>query len=188
MVFDIADGATRFPPPLPRSERGVQALRRVNIRDNVKGVTTAPRYSIVGDRAPIFWAGCAAISAGVLLHVPMLGMAHSMGNHLSGMPMDPWMYGGMALIAFGVPAACYGALPRPRTRHLDAAGTLYEAPNATPLGGGVAVQGLAFAGLVPTLGGAALGLLLPMGLSALLVGYAGRETRGRSLRELEAAA
>ena len=52
--------------------------------------------------------------------------------------------------------------------------------------GGVAVQGFALIGLIPTLGGAALALLTPMGLSALLVAYAGRETRGRSLRELEA--
>jgi putative MFS transporter len=52
--------------------------------------------------------------------------------------------------------------------------------------GGVAVQGFALVGLIPTLGGAALALLLPMGLSAALVAWAGRETRGRSLRELEA--
>ena len=52
--------------------------------------------------------------------------------------------------------------------------------------GGVAVQGLALFGLIPTLGGAALALLVPMGLSAALIAWAGRETRGRSLRELEA--
>jgi putative MFS transporter len=52
--------------------------------------------------------------------------------------------------------------------------------------GGVAVQGFALAGLIPTLGGAALALLVPMGVSAGLVAWAGRETRGRSLRELEA--
>jgi putative MFS transporter len=52
--------------------------------------------------------------------------------------------------------------------------------------GGVAVQSFALAGLIPTLSGAALGLLLPMALSGVLVAYAGRETRGRSLRELEA--
>ena len=51
--------------------------------------------------------------------------------------------------------------------------------------GGVAVQGFALIGLIPTLGGAALALLVPMAASAGLVGYAGRETRGRSLRELE---
>jgi putative MFS transporter len=52
--------------------------------------------------------------------------------------------------------------------------------------GGVAVQGFALAGLIPTLGGAALALLLPIGASAALIAWAGRETRGRSLRELEA--
>ena len=41
-------------------------------------------------------------------------------------------------------------------------------------------------GLIPTLGGAALALLVPMGASAVLIAWAGRETRGRSLRELEA--
>jgi len=52
--------------------------------------------------------------------------------------------------------------------------------------GGVAVQAFALVGLIPTLTGAALALLAPMLLSAVLVAYAGRETRGRSLRELEA--
>ena len=66
---------------------------------------------IIGERAPIFWAACVAISLGVLLHLPMLAMAHRMGNHLSGMPMDAEMWAGMALILIGVPAAIYGALP-----------------------------------------------------------------------------
>jgi MFS transporter, putative metabolite:H+ symporter len=52
--------------------------------------------------------------------------------------------------------------------------------------GGVAVQGFALIGLIPTLGGAALALLVPMLASAFLISWAGRETRGRSLRELEA--
>ena len=53
--------------------------------------------------------------------------------------------------------------------------------------GGVAVQGFAIVGMIPTFSGTALALLGPMGLSALLVAHAGRETQGRSLRELEAA-
>jgi putative MFS transporter len=52
--------------------------------------------------------------------------------------------------------------------------------------GGVAVQAFALVGLIPTLTGAAVALLAPMLLSGGLVAYAGRETRGRSLRELEA--
>jgi putative MFS transporter len=51
--------------------------------------------------------------------------------------------------------------------------------------GGVAVQAFALLGFIPTLAGGAAALLVPMLLSVGLVGYAGRETRGRSLRELE---
>jgi putative MFS transporter len=91
------------------------------------------RPSIIGERAPIFWGACAAISLGVVLHLPMLAMAHSMGNHLAGMPMDAQMWFGMALIILGVPAAIYGALPKHRTPHGSHAGTNFEAPDTTPL-------------------------------------------------------
>ncbi len=53
--------------------------------------------------------------------------------------------------------------------------------------GGVAVQGFALVGLIPTLGNAALLLTVPMAASAAMIAWAGRETRGRSLRELEQA-
>ena len=90
--------------------------------------------SVVGERAACFWTGCAAISAGVVLHVPMLVQAHHMaGNRLAGMPMDPAMIVGMGLILLGVPLACWGALPKRRTPHGDAAGTSFEAPDSTPL-------------------------------------------------------
>jgi MFS transporter, putative metabolite:H+ symporter len=92
------------------------------------------RASIIGERAPIFWGACLAIAAGVLMHLPMLAMAHSMGNHLAGMPMEPGMWAGMALIILGVPAAIYGALPKERTKHGAHAGTSYEAPDSTRLG------------------------------------------------------
>jgi putative MFS transporter len=52
--------------------------------------------------------------------------------------------------------------------------------------GGVAVQAAAMLGAIPTLGGAALALLGPMAVAALLVARTGRETHGRSLRDLEA--
>jgi putative MFS transporter len=51
--------------------------------------------------------------------------------------------------------------------------------------GGVTVQAFALGGFIPTLGGAALALLAPTLLSAGLTSWAGRETKGRSLRELE---
>ncbi|HET9397851.1 MAG TPA: MFS transporter, partial [Sphingomicrobium sp.] len=94
----------------------------------------AGQHSIIGERAPIFWAACIAISIGIILHLPMLAMAHRMGNHLSGMPMDSGMWFGMALIVMGVPAAIYGALPKHRAPHGSHAGTSYEAPDSTPLG------------------------------------------------------
>ena len=119
--------------------------------------------SIVGERWPLFWAGCAAISLGVALHLPMLSMAHRMGNHLSGMPMDGWMYVGMALIAIGVPAAIYGALPKHRTTHADNAGTMFEAPDETSLGRWhAAVLVVLTLGLViDTMKPATLGFVLP---------------------------
>ena len=93
----------------------------------------ARQNSIIGERAPIFWGACAAITVGVLLHLPMLAMAHRMGNHLYGMPMDTEMWVGMAFIILGVPAAIYGALPKHRAPHGSHAGTSFEAPDSTPL-------------------------------------------------------
>jgi putative MFS transporter len=91
--------------------------------------------SIAGDRAPVFWGACAAIAIGVALHQPMLAMAHHSGNRLAGMPMEPHMWAGMALIVLGVPAAIFGALPRRRAGHGAQAGTSFEAPDSTPLNG-----------------------------------------------------
>lgn len=119
--------------------------------------------SIVGERAPLFWGGCAAIAAGVLLHLPMLAMAHRMGNHLAGMAMDPGMWIGMALIVLGIPAAVYGALPRSRAPHGAHAGTQYEAPDSTPLGRWhAAVLAVLILGLViDVMKPATLGFVLP---------------------------
>jgi MFS transporter, putative metabolite:H+ symporter len=51
------------------------------------------------------------VSIGVLLHLPMFWMAHSNGFILAGMPMDPGMLVGMALIVGGIIGAAYGLLP-----------------------------------------------------------------------------
>jgi len=56
-----------------------------------------------------------------------------MGNHLAGMPMDPMMLIGMALIIGGVPLACWGALPRHRFGRNAGEAIDYEAPDDTPL-------------------------------------------------------
>ena len=59
-----------------------------------------------------FWAGCLAVTAGVLLHLPMFLMGRSMGYRLAGMPMDNGMLAGMGLIIIGCAATAYGLLPR----------------------------------------------------------------------------
>ena len=124
--------------------------------------TIRPR-SVVGERWPLFWAGCLAIGAGVLLHLPMLAMAHSMGNHLSGMPMGGAMYLGMALIGIGVPASIIGALPKHRPDRRASAGVAFEAPDTTPLSPShLAVLLVLTLGLViDTMKPATLGFVLP---------------------------
>lgn len=65
---------------------------------------------ILADRRH-FWAfaaGSAAVTAGVLLHLPMLWMGHDQGFRLVGMPMDAGMWWGMVLICAGIAIAAFG--------------------------------------------------------------------------------
>ncbi len=114
-----------------------------------------------------FWAGCAAVSAGVLLHMPMYGESLKGGHHMSDMPVGMDMILGMVLIAIGVAAACYGALPeRHRSLAEGHSPMRYEAPDETPLGRAhyltllVLILGL----VIDTMKPATLGFVLP-GLS-----------------------
>ena len=111
----------------------------------------------------IFWAASVAISLGVVLHLPMLVEAHHMGNRLVGMESDPAMLFGMALIFIGVPTAIYGALPPRIARHSAAAGTLYEAPDDTPLGRwhGAVLAVLTLGLVIDVMKPATLGFVLP---------------------------
>ena len=59
-----------------------------------------------------FVGGCVAVTAGVLLHLPMFMMGREMHYQLAGMPMDTGMLVGMGLIIAGVLTAAYGLLPR----------------------------------------------------------------------------
>lgn len=59
-----------------------------------------------------FWVGCAAVTAGVLAHVPMFLMGREMHYRLAGMPMDDAMLWGMAAIVGGLALAAYGLLPK----------------------------------------------------------------------------
>lgn len=140
------------------------------------GRVTAP--SIIGARAPIFWLGCLSITVGVALHLPMFADSMAMGGHMAHMPMDPWMIVGMALIVIGVPLACYGALPKQRSRHSATAGTTYEAPDSTPFTRAHAMVLLVlFFGLViDTMKPATLGFVIPgmareYGISQAMAAY-----------------
>lgn len=73
---------------------------------------------IFGNRIA-FYVGCAAIAAGVLLHMPMFISGAPMGFQLAGMPMDPEMLVGMALIVAGLIAAVYGIYPSAKMRRAD---------------------------------------------------------------------
>jgi len=69
--------------------------------------------STLSDRRAL-WAfilGVLAVTAGVLLHMPMFLMGRMTNYRLAGMPMGTDMYIGMALIVAGVGIAAYGLLP-----------------------------------------------------------------------------
>jgi putative MFS transporter len=59
-----------------------------------------------------FWAGTAAVTGGVVLHLPMYFSAADMNYHLNGMAVDLPMKAGMALIMVGLAATLYGLFPR----------------------------------------------------------------------------
>jgi putative MFS transporter len=56
--------------------------------------------------------GTAAISTGVLLHVPDFVSASDMSYRIAGMAMSGWMKVGMGLIVVGIASAGYGLFPR----------------------------------------------------------------------------
>ena len=58
-----------------------------------------------------FWLGTAAVTAGVVLHLPMYFGSRDMDFHLAGMPVDGPMKAGMALVLAGLAATFYGLIP-----------------------------------------------------------------------------
>ena len=59
-----------------------------------------------------FWLGCAIVTIGVAMHVPMYAMGRDMHYVLADMPMTDAMRWGMAAIVLGILLAGYGLLPR----------------------------------------------------------------------------
>lgn len=63
-------------------------------------------------RSIVFRAGVVAVTAGVILHLPMYVEAREMGFRLAGMPVDAGMMIGMGLIVAGLAATMWGLIPR----------------------------------------------------------------------------
>jgi len=94
------------------------------------------RAGVLSDRRGVlaFWIGCAAVTAGVLAHLPMLWMGRHIGFRMVGMPMDPGMIAGMWLIVVGVGVAGFGLLPRrDHAAEAQAARTRVSVPEDAPL-------------------------------------------------------
>jgi len=93
-----------------------------------------PTVAVLAERRH-FWffaAGSLAVTAGVLLHLPMFWMGHGNGFRLVGMPMEADMWWGMALICVGIGVAAYGLVPRRPTSAPPA--LTVSAPEDAPLG------------------------------------------------------
>jgi MFS transporter, putative metabolite:H+ symporter len=72
--------------------------------------------------------GVIAVTAGVLLHIPMFLMGRDMGYRIYGMPMGTDMMVGMGLIIGGIVIACYGLLPRNISQQLAASQDIVVSP------------------------------------------------------------
>jgi putative MFS transporter len=75
-----------------------------------------------------FIVGVIAVTAGVLMHIPMFLMGQDMGFRLYGMPMGADMYWGMALIIGGVAVAAYGLLPKNVAQQIAASQDIVVSP------------------------------------------------------------
>ena len=108
-----------------------------------------------------FWGGCAAVTAGVLLHIPMFLMGRYTHWKLAGMPMGKGMLFGMFLIVAGFAATAYGLLP-----HRDLHAVSYEEiapPEDAPLNRAhwIQILLLATALIIDVMKAATLGFVVP---------------------------
>ena len=71
------------------------------------------------ERRRIYWTGVVAVTAGVLLHLPMYFEGRDMGFRLVGMPVDLPMLLGMVLIVTGLAATVWGVIPRDHSDALE---------------------------------------------------------------------
>ena len=110
-----------------------------------------------------FALGCVAVTAGVILHLPMFLMAKAMNYQLAGAAMDGGMLWGMALIVGGVLVAGYGLLPRSPDGSGPSPRVVISPPEDAPLGRAhwslMAV--LVVALIIDTMKPASLGFVVP---------------------------
>lgn len=113
-------------------------------------------------RAFAFWAGCLAVTIGVLLHVPMFWMGRTNHFHLAGMPMGTGMLVGMYLIVAGFIATGYGLMPR-RAYRQSASWDEIAPPEDAPLTAAHWLQIilLAIALVIDIMKAATLGFVIP---------------------------
>jgi len=110
-----------------------------------------------------FLAGCAAVTAGVILHLPMYLMSASMGYQEVGMPMDAGMMWGMLLIVLGTLLAGYALYPKSAPIRRLAASDDIAPPEDAPLGPAHAVLMvvLVVALVIDVMKPASLGFVIP---------------------------
>lgn len=125
----------------------------------MKGSTFSDRRGIWA-----FALGVAAVTAGVLLHLPMFMMGRMTHYKIAGMAMGSGMYFGMALIVGGILIAGYGLLPRNiEAQRLGGSEIIVAAPEDAQLGrahfGLMAV--LVIALVIDVMKPAALGFAVP---------------------------
>jgi putative MFS transporter len=109
-----------------------------------------------------FWVGCAVVTVGVALHVPMYLIGANMDYALVGMPMETKMYWGMVLILVGVGMTAYGLVPKnpPNKQRLIETIAPPEAAPLSPAHWRVAAV-LALALVIDVMKPASLGFVMP---------------------------
>ena len=126
-------------------------------------VVTPESPSIRFHRPVAFWLGTAAITAGVLFHLPDFFSMSAMGYRMAGMPMSSLMIAGMWLIVGGMLLATWSLLPPVAVTRARAAAYHVQAIDAATLTG--AHWGLLFvlgvALVIDVMKPATLGFVLP---------------------------
>ena len=94
----------------------------------MQAMTSNDRSKADRSKTGAFWAGVAAITIGVVLHLPMYWMGRDMGFRMAGMAMDAGMIAGMAMIVAGIAATGWGLLPRHVAAQVEASRHISVAP------------------------------------------------------------